>query len=77
MDIIPAITWSIGMPIQHSASIRARQPALHRWSGRVSFIAGLFLNVTGLVLIAKKLSYSIGVWVSLKAVLFLAAFDVR
>lgn len=56
--------WSVGMPIQHSASLRRRYPALHRWSGRAAFLSGLTLNVTGLTLIAMKLSYSGPFWVS-------------
>lgn len=51
------------MPIQHSASLRRAYPALHRWSGRACLLSGLALNVTGLVLIYTKLSYSAPFWV--------------
>lgn len=52
------------MPIQHTPSLRRRYPALHRWSGRACFLSGLVLNVSGLLIVYKKLSYSAPFWMS-------------
>jgi uncharacterized membrane protein len=48
--ILPAMLFMILGPLQFVKGIRARHPAVHRWSGRIFLLASAIIGVTGLVM---------------------------
>lgn len=48
--ILPAMLFMILGPLQFVRSIRARHPAVHRWSGRIFLLASAIVGVTGLAM---------------------------
>lgn len=58
LHAVPAIIWSIGMPLQHVDSIRKRWPVLHRTAGYVLLSLSLLLSITGGWFLFAKHAYS-------------------
>jgi len=50
LHVVPGLVMVALMPVQGSARMRRRWPALHRWSGRVFVLAGLTVSVTAAVM---------------------------
>ena len=50
LHIVPGFLMVLLMPIQMSARVRAKWPALHQWSGRLFVLTGLFVSITGVVM---------------------------
>lgn len=46
--VVPAMLFMILGPLQFIKQLRAKYPAIHRWSGRVFLTASAFVGVTGL-----------------------------
>ncbi|OAA80228.1 hypothetical protein LEL_03714 [Akanthomyces lecanii RCEF 1005] len=47
MHVVPAIIWSIAMPLQHIESLRKRWPVLHRTAGYFILSLSLLLSMSG------------------------------
>jgi hypothetical protein len=45
--VIPGLAFALLIPVQLSARIRSRFPAVHRWLGRTLVIVGLVVGLTG------------------------------
>ncbi|OAA58141.1 hypothetical protein ISF_06680 [Cordyceps fumosorosea ARSEF 2679] len=58
LHAVPAIIWSVGMPLQHVDSLRRKWPALHRSAGYVLLSISLLLSITGAWLFIAKHAYS-------------------
>jgi hypothetical protein len=50
LHVVPGLLMVLLMPLQMSARVRLKWPALHRWSGRVFVLTGLLLSITGVVM---------------------------
>ena len=50
LHIVPGLLFMVLGPLQFVPSLRARRPALHRWSGRVFLVCSLIIGVTALVM---------------------------
>lgn len=50
MHVIPGLIFLLLGPLQFIASIRARWPRFHRWSGRLFIVSGLFLAVSAIII---------------------------
>lgn len=58
LHAIPAIIWSIGMPLQHVDGLRKKWPVLHRTAGYVLLSLSLLLSITGYWFFISKNAYS-------------------
>ncbi|TQV91272.1 Fungal transcriptional regulatory protein [Cordyceps javanica] len=58
LHALPAIIWSIGMPLQHVDSLRKKWPALHRVAGYTLLSISLLLSITGYWFFISKHAYS-------------------
>lgn len=47
LHVVPAVLWSIAMPLQHIDSLRKKWPALHRTAGYFILSLSLLLSITG------------------------------
>jgi hypothetical protein len=48
--ITPGLLFMVLGPLQFSKGLRARRPALHRWTGRIFLVCGLAIGATALVM---------------------------
>ncbi|OAA39016.1 hypothetical protein BBO_06869 [Beauveria brongniartii RCEF 3172] len=58
LHALPAIIWSIGMPLQHVDSLRKKWPVLHRSAGYVLLSISLLLSITGYWFFISKNAYT-------------------
>ncbi|OAR02971.1 hypothetical protein LLEC1_07106 [Akanthomyces lecanii] len=58
LHALPAIIWSIAMPLQHSEKLRKKWPVFHRKMGYIILSLSLVLSMTGYVFLVKKHTYS-------------------
>lgn len=58
LHAVPAIVWSILIPLQHIEAIRRRWILLHRLSGYVVLTASFILGVVGLYFTLADMSYT-------------------
>lgn len=55
---MPAIIWSVFIPIQHASWIRSRYRRFHRFCGYAVLVSAVILNITGLILPLRGLAYT-------------------
>ncbi|OAR03129.1 hypothetical protein LLEC1_05511 [Akanthomyces lecanii] len=58
LHAVPAVIWSIGMPLQHVDGLRKKWPVLHRTAGYVLLSLSLLLSITGYWFFISKNAYS-------------------
>lgn len=51
--ILPAMLFMLLGPLQFIKGLRAKHPALHRWSGRIFLISAAVIGVTGLTMAVR------------------------
>ncbi|UZJ54691.1 hypothetical protein CBS101457_004011 [Exobasidium rhododendri] len=58
LHIVPAVVWSLFMPLQYWDTLRKSRPDLHRLCGYVVFSCSFILSVSGAMFIPRNLSWS-------------------
>lgn len=58
LHALPAIIWSIAMPLQHIDSLRKKWPVYHRTAGYVALSMSLILSITGYWFFLSKNAYT-------------------
>ncbi len=52
--VLPGMLFMLLGPLQFVRGLRARHPALHRWSGRIFLTASAVIGITGLIMAAGE-----------------------
>jgi len=53
LHILPGMLFMVLGPLQFVRGLRAKHPAIHRWSGRVFLAASAVIGVTGLTMVLR------------------------
>lgn len=53
LHILPGMLFMVLGPLQFARGLRAKHPAIHRWSGRVFLAASAVIGVTGLTMVLR------------------------
>jgi uncharacterized membrane protein len=51
--ILPGMLFMVLGPLQFVRGLRAKHPAIHRWSGRVFLLASAVIGITGLTMVLR------------------------
>ena len=71
LHVIPGMIFMILGPLQFVRSLRAKYPAVHRWTGRIFLTASAVIGTTG---ITMALRGTIGGWDEKSAILIFGSF---
>jgi uncharacterized membrane protein len=66
--VIPGLAFALLIPLQLSARVRRRFPAVHRWLGRTLMVIGIAVGLTGYAMVAIP----VGGWLEISAILVYA-----
>lgn len=58
LHAVPGSLWCVLIPLQYVRRLRAKYPAVHRWSGRLTILLSFVLSTTGLLMSPRKLIYT-------------------
>ncbi|OAA58667.1 hypothetical protein ISF_06450 [Cordyceps fumosorosea ARSEF 2679] len=58
LHVVPAIIWSLAMPLQHHDRFRLRFPLLHRLAGYLILLLSLLLSLTGYLFFFTSNAYT-------------------
>ena len=71
LHVLPGMIFMILGPLQFASSLRAKHPAVHRWSGRIFLTVSAVIGTTGLTMVLKG---SVGGWDEKSAILLFGSF---
>jgi uncharacterized membrane protein len=71
LHVIPGMIFMVLGPLQFVRSLRAKHPAVHRWSGRIFLTASAVIGTTGLTMALRG---TIGGWDEKSAILIFGSF---